>query len=158
MSEATSGALVAEELPGPHVASLMRASFASQATGHGAQTGGGAAATTGDPALRLGREGLHFISATTGAGLDGLISALVQFAERSFTLEPAVVTHERQRVTLEAVVRALDGAIRHAEANAGEELVAEDLRHAATQLGRLTGRVDVEDILDVIFREFCVGK
>jgi tRNA modification GTPase len=39
-----------------------------------------------------------------------------------------------------------------------EELIAEELRAAATTLGRLTGRVDVEDILDVIFREFCIGK
>ena len=41
---------------------------------------------------------------------------------------------------------------------ANEELIAEDLRAAATTLGRLTGRVDVEDILDVIFRDFCIGK
>lgn len=40
----------------------------------------------------------------------------------------------------------------------GEELAAEELRRAAHSLGRLLGRVDVEDILDVIFREFCVGK
>ena len=39
-----------------------------------------------------------------------------------------------------------------------DELVAEDLRLAARALGRLTGRIDVEDLLDVIFREFCVGK
>jgi tRNA modification GTPase len=42
--------------------------------------------------------------------------------------------------------------------NHGEELAAEDLRAAAYALGRLLGRVDVEDILDVIFREFCIGK
>jgi tRNA modification GTPase len=41
---------------------------------------------------------------------------------------------------------------------AGEELAAEDLRMAAYALGRLLGRVDVEDVLDVIFREFCIGK
>jgi tRNA modification GTPase len=41
---------------------------------------------------------------------------------------------------------------------AGEELAAEELRAASQSLGRLLGRVDVEDILDVIFREFCVGK
>ena len=41
---------------------------------------------------------------------------------------------------------------------AGEELVAEELRLAARALGRLTGRVDVEDVLDVIFRDFCIGK
>ena len=40
----------------------------------------------------------------------------------------------------------------------GEELAAEELRRAALCLGRLLGRVDVEDILDVIFREFCIGK
>ena len=35
---------------------------------------------------------------------------------------------------------------------------AEELRRAALSLGRLLGRVDVEDILDVVFREFCIGK
>ena len=39
-----------------------------------------------------------------------------------------------------------------------EDLLAEELRLAAQALGRLTGRVDVEDILDVIFRDFCIGK
>ena len=39
-----------------------------------------------------------------------------------------------------------------------EEIIAEELRLAAQALGRLTGRVDVEDILDVIFRDFCIGK
>jgi len=45
-----------------------------------------------------------------------------------------------------------------AKSGAHEELIAEELRAAATSLGRLTGRVDVEDILDVIFRDFCIGK
>jgi tRNA U34 5-carboxymethylaminomethyl modifying GTPase MnmE/TrmE len=53
---------------------------------------------------------------------------------------------------------AFEGATELADEGAGEELVAEQLRRAATGLGKLTGRVDVEDILDVIFREFCVGK
>jgi len=53
---------------------------------------------------------------------------------------------------------ALREAITQAEQGAGEELVAEGLRHALVGLGRLTGRVDVEEVLDVIFREFCVGK
>jgi tRNA modification GTPase len=39
-----------------------------------------------------------------------------------------------------------------------EDLLAEELRIASRALGRLTGRVDVEDILDVIFRDFCIGK
>ena len=40
----------------------------------------------------------------------------------------------------------------------GEELTAEDLRSAAHALGRLLGQVDVEDILDIIFRDYCIGK
>jgi tRNA modification GTPase len=56
-------------------------------------------------------------------------------------------------------VAALDRALtRGAKASGHEELIAEELRAAATTLGRLTGRVDVEDILDVIFRDFCIGK
>jgi tRNA modification GTPase len=43
-------------------------------------------------------------------------------------------------------------------ANSAEEIIAEELRAASQSLGRLTGRVDVEDLLDVIFRDFCVGK
>jgi tRNA modification GTPase len=58
---------------------------------------------------------------------------------------------------LEETVAALDRCL--AEGKSGrEELIAEELRAAATTLGRLTGRVDVEDILDVIFRDFCIGK
>ena len=53
---------------------------------------------------------------------------------------------------------ALVSATALVDEGAGEELVAEQLRRAATGLGKLTGRVNVEDILDVIFREFCVGK
>ncbi len=44
------------------------------------------------------------------------------------------------------------------EVAAKEDVLAEELRLAARALGRLTGRVDVEEILDVIFRDFCIGK
>lgn len=103
-------------------------------------------------------ERAHRISATTGAGLDELLAALVEFAERTFTLEPALVTRERQRVVLTGVVQSLVESGKLAEEGAGEELVAEKLRLAASGLGRLTGRVDVEDILEVIFCDFCIGK
>jgi tRNA modification GTPase len=104
------------------------------------------------------REGVHYVSAKTGAGLDGLATAIARFAERHFTREPALVTRERQRVALTEAARALAGAMALAEQAAGEELVAEQLRLAATALGRLTGRIDVEEVLGAIFREFCVGK
>jgi tRNA modification GTPase len=68
-----------------------------------------------------------------------------------------LVTRERHRVALRKVVEALDRAL--GEGPAGrEDIVAEELRLAARELGRLTGRVDVEDVLDVIFRDFCIGK
>jgi tRNA modification GTPase len=56
------------------------------------------------------------------------------------------------RETVEALRRSLSIV------GKGEELAAEDLRMAAHFLGRLLGRVDVEDILDAIFRDFCIGK
>ena len=59
---------------------------------------------------------------------------------------------------LEETVAALDRALAYGGTGDSEELIAEELRGAATTLGRLTGRVDVEDILDVIFRDFCIGK
>ena len=52
----------------------------------------------------------------------------------------------------------LAAALRGAEKSALPELMAEDLRLAVRALGRITGRIGVEDILDVIFAEFCIGK
>jgi len=99
------------------------------------------------------------ISAVTGKGVEDLVAALVRFAGETFRhSEPALVTRERQRTRLNEVLGALRDAVRKVEQGAGEELVAEDLRYALAALGRLAGRVDVEEVLDVIFREFCVGK
>ncbi len=98
------------------------------------------------------------ISATTGAGMDALVRALAAHAADYFTAtQSSIVTRARHRRAFEETVAALDRAL--AEGDSGrEELIAEELRSAATTLGRLTGRVDVEDILDVIFRDFCIGK
>ena len=65
------------------------------------------------------------------------------------------MTRERQRLLLQEASDALGRAI---EETSREDIFAEELRLAARALGRLTGRVDVEDILDVIFRDFCIGK
>lgn len=97
------------------------------------------------------------ISAEVGEGVIALTDALGKFAEEYFaTGEAGFVTRARQRNLLTDAA----GALRRAEAlKAGpEELLAEELRIAAHALGRLLGRVDVEDILDTIFRQFCIGK
>jgi tRNA modification GTPase len=106
----------------------------------------------------LGDNAKLVLSAATGVGLEGLFSELTEFAKNYFeSTEPALVTRERQRRALQDAAEALRRAV--AEGPAGrEEVIAEDLRVAATALGRLLGRVDVEDVLDAIFRDFCIGK
>ena len=89
---------------------------------------------------------------------DGLGALLSQMEERIADLigvqETPALTRERHRVALQdcqaALKRSLLGAM--------PELVAEDLRLAIRHLGRITGRVDVEDLLDVVFNDFCIGK
>jgi tRNA modification GTPase len=98
------------------------------------------------------------ISATTGEGTEFLVTALAAYAKDYFAAtESAVITRARHRRALEDTVAALSRALA-IDRSGREELIAEELRSAATTLGRLTGRVDVEDILDVIFRDFCIGK
>ena len=107
-----------------------------------------------------GSEQLHFyeLSAVTGAGVDGLLANLTAYARNTLeSREPALVTRERQRNLLESTEKALQRAILRGE-DGQDDLFAEELRLASQSLGRITGRVDVEDILDVIFRDFCIGK
>ena len=100
----------------------------------------------------------YAISALTGQGVDRLVSDLAGFARDALQGgESALVTRDRHRVALQHTQEALNRAIAVGAAG-GEELFAEELRLAARALGRLTGRVDVEDVLDVIFRDFCIGK
>jgi tRNA modification GTPase len=97
------------------------------------------------------------ISASRGDGIPELVDALVKFAADFFgTTEGALVTRARQRDLLR---RASDSLRRSLElVEEGEELAAEELRAAAYALGRLLGRVDVEDVLGAIFQKFCIGK
>jgi tRNA modification GTPase len=100
------------------------------------------------------------VSAERGEGLDALFGALAEFARDYLAVgETAVVTRARHRRALEDTAAALDRALAESiRQSPREELLAEELRQAAWALGRLTGRVDVEDVLDKIFREFCIGK
>jgi tRNA modification GTPase len=98
------------------------------------------------------------ISAARGDGLKELMAALVAYAEKFFgSEEGGLIGRERQRTLLRETAASLQRSM-STPGGRGEELIAEDLRAAAMSLGRLLGRIDVEDILDKIFREFCVGK
>jgi len=101
--------------------------------------------------------GTFAISAKRGDGIADLISGLVDYAHQFFgSSEDGLIGRARQRELLERTVDSLRRSI--TVAGRGEELIAEELRSASYSLGRLLGQVDVEDILDVIFRDFCIGK
>jgi len=102
---------------------------------------------------------IYLLSAEHGQGIEALEAGLADYAKSFFAAaESTLVTRARHRRAFEETVTALDRALAEGNGPGREELVAEELRSAATVLGRLTGRVDVEDILDVIFRDFCIGK
>ncbi len=94
------------------------------------------------------------ISALTGEGIDALLSALGERVSQSYRIEAPVLTRTRHRQALEEAAQSL----RRALGAPLPELRAEDLRLALRSLGRITGAVEVDDLLDVIFRDFCLGK
>lgn len=99
----------------------------------------------------------HVISAHDGSGMAELLRDLSRRVSRGMVnAEAPVVTRERHRRALEAGGAALRLAIE--SRGCGAEIVAEHLRQATDALGRVTGHVDVEDVLGAIFGEFCVGK
>ena len=103
-------------------------------------------------------ESVFSISALSGDGVPPLLGALERFAADALAgADAALVTRARHRRALEETLAALRRAVTRPVAER-EDLLAEELHGAARALGRLTGRVDVEDILDVIFRDFCIGK
>ncbi|QQS14891.1 MAG: tRNA uridine-5-carboxymethylaminomethyl(34) synthesis GTPase MnmE [Rhodospirillales bacterium] len=116
-----------------------------------------------------GRPGWVGVSALTGEGMAALLDRLGESvgqlmgdvgAPAGDIAEAPPLTRARHREALTRCVAALDRALVRAAAGARDEgeLVAEDVRLAAREIGRITGRVGVEDLLDVIFRDFCIGK
>jgi tRNA modification GTPase len=99
----------------------------------------------------------YWISAETGKNIDGLIKRMEAFARAAAGGGHAgLIARERHRKAFESAAQALERVLASPEAPA--ELLAEDLRLAMVSLQRLTGAVDVEDILGEIFSRFCIGK
>ncbi len=95
------------------------------------------------------------ISVSTGAGMGAMLDQLTRAVGTMIGVgDPALVTRARHRLALEGCVAALG---RFVLARL-PELAAEELRAAARSLGGITGRIDVEDMLDALFGEFCIGK
>jgi tRNA modification GTPase len=94
------------------------------------------------------------VSALTGEGIDRLLTVLGERVAQTYRIEAPMLTRARHRQALEEAAASL----RRSFSAVLPELRAEDLRLALRSLGRITGAVDVEDLLDVIFRDFCIGK
>jgi tRNA modification GTPase len=106
------------------------------------------------PARICGREAI-IVSALTGAGIPDLQHELTRrVGEACGGSDGPALTRIRHRQHLQSCCEAL-GRFGHADAG---ETSAEELRMAVAALGRITGRVDVEDVLGAIFRDFCIGK
>ncbi|MFG1399107.1 tRNA uridine-5-carboxymethylaminomethyl(34) synthesis GTPase MnmE [Roseixanthobacter pseudopolyaromaticivorans] len=113
-------------------------------------------AETGD-AARENTGSVLAISAATGQGMEALLARIEARAAELGGGEPALITRERQRLALQDALAHLDRALTRT-GGGGEDLLAEDLRLAARGLDALVGRVDIEDVLDALFRTFCIGK
>lgn len=98
------------------------------------------------------------VSAQTEAGLEGLLERLRSAAEQSLGAGDALLTRERHRRALAAAAEALGRADTLLARRADLELAAEEVRLATRAVGEITGRVDVEDVLDRLFSAFCIGK
>src|SRR5579862_653425 len=94
------------------------------------------------------------VSALTGEGIAQLVRALAARVAERYDIAAPLLTRARHRGALEVAAEAL----RRSLAAPLAELRAEDLRLAWRSLGRITGRVDVDDLLDIIFADFCLGK
>jgi tRNA modification GTPase len=100
----------------------------------------------------------HAISATTGSGLDPLEHDLEQFARDALEVggEIPALTRERHREAMTTACEALERIV--LDGSLPPEVVAEEIRVAQHAVGRIAGRVDVEDVLDEVFGRFCIGK
>ncbi len=105
---------------------------------------------------RIGETPVDFaVSVRTGDGIDALLSELEARVKDLLSGHDGLVpTRARHREALAEASEALDRAV----SATLPELAAEDIRLAVRALGRITGRVDIDEMLDAVFRDFCIGK
>lgn len=108
--------------------------------------------------------GMYEISCVTQEGIDEFLQALKsQVLARTMNqaegTEGAMITRARHRQHVEAASEALERfLLLSTQGTMVVDMAAEELRLATSELGRITGAVDVEDVLDVLFSDFCIGK
>lgn len=96
-------------------------------------------------------------SATTGDGMDSLVEVLIQSLVEN-SQETVLGTAIRCSEAVKTAVEALNRASQLVTGQVGEEFVASELRLALDAVGKITGVIYTDDILDVVFKQFCIGK
>ena len=98
------------------------------------------------------------MSLADNRGFDGFLDQLsTRIVQVNSAQNSAIITRARHRQALEATLHGLEAGLR-GNLEQAPELVAEEFRSAAAALGRITGEIDAEDLLDAIFSSFCIGK
>lgn len=105
--------------------------------------------------LRGPVEGNPSVSVYDRSSIDALLDLLTEHAAKHLSGEPPLVSRARQRECVRQAIEALGKA---EPLDLPIEIVADQLRQAGDALGRLTGRIDVEEVLGSIFSTFCIGK
>lgn len=97
-----------------------------------------------------------YLSTKTGEGMESFLQNLTDMVsdQMKVSRDTPSLTRSRHRLNLEESLSALEKSLIQKQ----PELMAQELRFAATSLGRITGRIDSEDLLDIIFKDFCIGK
>ncbi|MDQ8198685.1 tRNA uridine-5-carboxymethylaminomethyl(34) synthesis GTPase MnmE [Pelagicoccus enzymogenes] len=100
------------------------------------------------------------MSALSGTGLESLKSAAVEMIDAHLAQDQddLILVNARHSAALKELSECLESAIRNFEAGEPAEFVASELRGAVEAIGRVLGRIDNEDMLDVLFSSFCIGK
>jgi tRNA modification GTPase len=100
------------------------------------------------------------ISAKTGLGIDTLLKRLERWIDDNVAAQgsEALAVNDRHAAALEETLRHLDTALARLGSGPPDVFLAGDIRHALEALGEIVGRIDHEEILDVLFQRFCIGK
>jgi len=110
------------------------------------------------PNFNFNKLDVVLISVKNNQNINELITRIKNKLSKIYLISNNVlVTRERHRVKLNKCLNEIDNFLKK-DQNKDIEMAAEDLRLAARHLGGIVGKVDVEEILDSIFKDFCIGK
>ena len=105
----------------------------------------------------ISKKGIYNISVKEKSGIDELINSIVNHLKSLSPKQDALLTRKRHIEAIKKSIYALDD-VQKIDLNVNPEIVSENLRIVAKEIGNITNIIDVEEILDDIFSSFCIGK